>query len=36
MTLCGTVLSEHATSTAFGNAKPVTHKLDAVSSARRA
>jgi hypothetical protein len=36
MTLCGTVLSEHATSTAFGDAKPVTHKLDAVSSARRA
>ena len=35
-TLCRTVLTEHATGTAFRNAKPVTHQINAVASARRA
>ena len=36
MTLCRTVLTKHATGTAFRDAKPVTYKVNVVSSARRA
>ena len=36
MALCRTVLTKHATGSAFGDAKTVTHSINAVASARRA
>ena len=36
MALCRTVLTKHATGSAFGDAKTVTHPINAVASARRA